>query len=457
MGSDLFLPMTSSHPSSHFLASRLLHLSLSFAAVAGVNAEPLWPEFRGPTAQGHSVAKGLPVEWAADKNVLWRSELPGLAWSSPIVANGKIFITNAIGINGGDPAVGASLRVLALDATTGKVVWDTEVFQQTNASALKMHKKNSHASPSVVYEQGRLWAHFGHHGTACIDESGKVLWTNREHSFKPVHGTGGCPVIVDDLLIFNHDANMDPSVPAPEKGAPAAAAAPVVKPAVVALDKNTGKTVWRVDRPDTEAKSKFSFSTPLVIEVAGQKQVITPGSGVVQALNPKDGSEIWRAYYGTGYSVVPRPVFAHGMVFLSSGYDKPVGYAIKADGNGDVTSTHVAWTADKRVPHNPSMLVVGDELYMLDDKGMLSSRDARTGVVHYEERLLGPTSSSLLFADGHIYAIDELGASAVVKPGKTLEVIARSELKEKTQASMAVCDNDLLIRTEKAVYRIGKR
>ena len=127
------------------------------------------------------------------------------------------------------------------------------------------------------------------------------------------------------------------------------------------------------------------------------------------------------------------------------------------DGKGDVTNTHVAWTADKRVPHNPSMLVVGDEIYMLDDKGMLSSRDARTGAVHYEERLLGPSSASLLFADGHIYAIDELGASAVVKPGKTLEVIARSELKEKTLASMSVCDNDLLIRTEKAIYRMGKR
>lgn len=430
--------MTSLFSPSWYSASTPSRWLVLVLAINGtVHAETLWPEFRGPTAQGHSLATGLPVEWGAEKNVLWRSELPGLGWSSPVVANGKIFVTTATGINGGDPAVAASMRVLAVDATTGKVVWDTEVFQQRDAEALKMHKKNSQASPSVVYEQGMIYAHFGHHGTACVDETGKLMWTNREHTGKPVHGTGGSPVVVDDLLIFNNDAD--------------------VNPAVVAVEKTTGKTRWRVVRPDTVAKNKFSFGTPLVIEVDGQRQVITTGSGVVQALNPADGSEIWHVLYGQGYSVVPRPLYAHGLVFLSSGYNQPVAYAIKPTGKGDVTATHVAWTADKRVPHNPSMLVVGDELYMLDDKGLMSCRDARSNVIHYEERLLGPSSASLLHAEGRIYAIDELGASAVVKPGKTLEVIARSELKEKTLASMAVCDNDLLIRTEKALYRIGKR
>jgi len=181
-----------------------------------------------------------------------------------------------------------------------------------------------------------------------------------------------------------------------------------------------------------------------------------PGSGVVQALNPADGSEIWRVNYGQGYLGGPPPIFAHGLIFLSTGYDKPIAYAIKPDGKGDVTDTHVAWTSDKRIPHNPSMVVVGDELYMLADNGLLSCRDAKTGTVHYEERVLGPSSASLLAADGRIYAIDEQGKSAVITPGKTLQVIATSDLNEKTLASMAVCDNDLLIRTEKALYRIGK-
>lgn len=436
---------------------------------AASHAEILWPEFRGPTAQGASSAKGLPTQWAPDKNIVWRSEVAGKGWSSPVVANGKIFITTAVELlvdpkadaavapapvaapaaKGGAAKRSApakapppapkpvSLHVMGLDAATGKTVWDTKVIEVTDPVALKMHGKNSQASPTVVYEAGRLYAHFSHHGTACLDEAGKIVWLSQENSYIPQHGTGGSPVLVDDLLIFSADGSKDPGV--------------------VALDKATGKTRWKIARPATEAKSKFSFCTPLVIEVAGQKQVISAGSGIVQALNPKDGSEIWHVMYGTGYSVVPRPVFAHGMIFMSTGYDKPVGLAIKVDGKGDVTNTHVVWQETKYVPHNPSMLVIGDELYMLADNGLFTCRDAKTNAVHFEERLLGPSSASLLYADGLIYAIDEKGASAVVKPAKTLQVVATSELKEKTLASMAVCDNDLLIRTELALYRVGKK
>lgn len=399
-------------------------------------AESLWPEFRGPTGQGHSTATGLPIEWGPEKNIVWRTELPGRAWSSPVVAHGKIFVTTARALRDSEPEHGVSLHVLALNAASGKVEWDVETLRQSAPDALKMHAKNSQASPTVVYEPGRIYAHFGHHGTACVDESGKVVWSTQENAYPPAHGTGGSPVIVDDLLIFNADG--------------------ATNPAVIALDKATGKVRWKVARPDTVAKNKFSFCTPLLIEVGGRRQLITPGSGVVQALDPKDGSEIWRALYDRGYSVVPRPIFAHGLVFLSSGFNQPIAYAIRADGQGDVTDTHVAWTVRKRVPLNPSMLVVGDEFYMLADIGVLSCLDARTGTVHYEEKLLGASSASLLAADGRIYAIDELGKAAVVKPGKTFQVIATSDLQEKTLASMAVCDNDLLIRTEKALYRIGR-
>lgn len=422
------------------MTRRLLFIPVLLASslpLIPTRAEQLWPEFRGPTSQGHSVAHGLPTEWSPEKNIVWRAELPGHAWSSPVVANGKVILTNAIPLADGDERKGVSLRVFTIDAATGRTGWDTEIFQVTDEAALKMHRKNSQASPSVIFDAGRIYAHFGHHGTACLDEAGGIVWTNREHSLKSKHGTGGSPVIVDDLLVFDNDSDDTPGV--------------------VALDKATGKTRWRVARPATEAKSKFSFCTPLVIEVKGQKQVISPGSGMVQALRPKDGGEIWHVLYASGYSVVPRPVYAHGMVFLSSGFNKAVGYAIKADGQGDVTGTHVAWTTDKHVPLNPSMLVIGDELYMLDDGGYLSCLDAHSGALHYQERLIGPSSASLLFGDGHIYATDELGKTAVVAPGKTLQVLATNELGEKTQASMAVCDHDLLIRTERALYRVGTK
>jgi outer membrane protein assembly factor BamB len=416
---------------------RLCLALLTASLVAGVaSAETLWAEFRGPTGQGHSTAVGLPLEWGPDKNVVWRAELPGQAWSSPVVAKGTIFLTNAVMVDAEKPELGVSLRVLAMNAATGKVKWDLEVLKETDPDSLRKHDKNSHASPTPIYENGKIYAHFGNHGTACVTEAGKLVWTSI-YRYPPVHGTGGSPVLVDDLMVFNADGATDP--------------------VVIALDKATGKLRWKVARPASGAPSKFSFSTPLVILVNGQRQLITAGSGIVQALDPKDGSEIWRVLYGAGFSVVPRPVFAHGMLFLSSGYTKPVAYAIRPDGKGDVTATHVAWTSSKRVPLNPSMLVIGDEIYMLADSGVLSCLDAKTGNVYYEERLVGSSSASLLAAEGHIYALDEQGKTAVVQAGKTFQLLTTSELQERTLASMSVCENDLLIRTEKSLYRIGKR
>lgn len=419
--------------------STLHRLGLAlFAAglAAGVaSAETLWAEFRGPTGQGHSTAVGLPLEWGPEKNVVWRAALPGQAWSSPVVANGKIFLTNAVMVDAEKPEAGVSLRVLALNAASGKTLWDLEVFRDLDPVALQKHDKNSHASPTPIFENGKIYAHFGPHGTACVTDEGKLVWTSL-YRYPPVHGTGGSPVLVDDLMVFNADGATDP--------------------VVIALDKATGKQRWKVSRPPSGAPNKFSFSTPLVIPVNGKKQLITAGSGIVQALDPKDGSEIWHVLYGTGFSVVPRPLFAHGLLFVCSGYGKPVVYAIRPDGQGDVTATHVAWTSSKRVPLNPSMLVLGDELYMLADSGVFSCLDAKTGEVRYEERLVGSSSASLLAAEGHIYALDEQGKAAVVQAGKTFQLLGTSELQERTLASMSVCDNDLLIRSEKALYRIGK-
>ena len=209
----------------------------------------------------------------------------------------------------------------------------------------------------------------------------------------------------------------------------------------------------------SEAKKKFSFCTPLVIEVGGKKQLITPGSGVVNALDPVTGQEIWKVRYGEGYSVVPRPVFAHGMIFLSTGYDKPVVLAIKVDdkSTGDVTDTHVAWTLDKFAPHNPSMVVAGEELYLVADNGVLSCVDAKTGTVHYQERCTGPISASILHVDGKLYLQDEKGQGVVVKAGKSFKVIAKNDLGEKSLASYAMVGKDLLIRTEGHLWRVGAK
>ncbi len=408
-----------------------LHASLITAGLAED-----WPEFRGPTKQGISTATGLPVEWSPTKNVAWKADLPGRAWSSPIVLGDRIFLTNAVGAKDStDPHDNFSLRVLALNAADGKVLWDTEVFRIEKAHTLGVHGKNSYASPTPVYEAGRIYAHFGHLGTACVDETGKVLWKTNELKYKPVHGNGGCPVIVDNILVFKVDAADSPFV--------------------AALDKQNGRVRWKSPRK-SDAKKKFSFCTPLVIEVNGAKQIISPGSNVVSALNPKDGKEIWRVRYD-GYSVVPRPVFGHGLVFLSTGFDQASALAIRPDGKGDVTDTHVAWKLDKGSPLTPSMLLIGEDLYMVSDQGIVSCVDAKSGTVHWQERVARPTSASPLYADGKIYIQDELGSGYVLKPGRTLELLAKNDLGDKSLASPAVWQDKLLIRTQSALWCIGQK
>jgi outer membrane protein assembly factor BamB len=393
-----------------------------------------WPEFRGPTGQGLAT-KALPTEWNAAKNVVWKQPLPGLGWSSPIVWEGKIYLTASVPIP--DSANGdQSLTALCLDAKAGKLLWEKEVFRQDGKKAPRIHEKNSHASPTPLTDGQRLYVHFGHQGTAALDLNGKLLWQQTGLRYNPVHGNGGAPVLVGELLAFSSDG-FD-------------------RQFVAALDRTTGKQVWKTDR-DSDSFKKFSFGTPLVIAVKEKKQIVSPGAGAVCAYDPATGKEIWRVNYGDGYSVVPRPVFGHGLVFLSTGYDTPEFLAIRADGTGDVTKSHVAWSLKKGAPLTPSPLLVGDELYLVSDLGIASCLDARTGKVHWQERIGGAHSASPLHADGKIYCQSEEGVGTVLKAGKKFEVLARNNLAERTLASYAAADGVLFIRTEKHLYRIESR
>lgn len=407
------------------LLSALLLMTLKSASAADE-----WPEFRGPTGQGTSTAVGVPVEWSADSNVVWKQAIPGAGWSSPVLSRGQIFLTTGIPNEAG----GVSLRTLALDATTGRLLWETEIFSASEASVQPTHAKNSPASPTPIIDGERIYVHFGHHGTASLDRLGKVIWRNNRLGYDPVHGSGGSPALVDDRLIINADGNKDPFV--------------------VALDKQTGEVIWKVPRT-VAAKQKFSFATPLIITVNGQKQIISPGSAAVSALDPKDGREIWRVRYGLGYSVVPRPVFAHGLVFVATGYGRADLLAIKADGEGDVTDTHVVWRVTKGAPLTPSVIVVGDELYAVADIGLATCFDARTGNVHWQERLEGNYSASPVAAEGRIYFQNENGTGTVVQASREFVKLATNKFNERSLASYAIADGALFIRTAGHLYRIG--
>ena len=411
----------------------LLSIAVSLETIAPVRAED-WPEFRGPTGQGHVKGSSLPATWDSKRNVVWKQDIPGRGWSSPIICEGKVYLTTAVPI-AESQSNDQALETLCLDSASGKILWQKEVFRQDGATAPGIHSKNSHASPTPLIAGKRLYVHFGHQGTACLDLSGNILWQNRSLTYAPVHGNGGSPILAGDALIFHCDGGD--------------------KAFVVALDADSGQLRWKTDR-SVESDRRFSFSTPLLITVNGRKQVISSASGAVYAYDPQTGQEIWQVRYD-GYSVIPRPVFGHGLVFVCTGYTSPSLLAIRPDGHGDVTETHVAWSTKRSVPHAPSPLLVGAELYMVSDNGVASCLDAKTGHVHWQQSLRGSYSASPVEADGKIYFLSEQGTAVVLKAGRRFEKLATNALQESALASFAAADKALFIRTAKHLYRIQER
>lgn len=414
------------------MSFRVIAVIAACGIAVNVPAASDWPEFRGPTGQGHAVGARPPVEWSATKNIAWKQPIPGRGWASPVLKNGRVYLTTAIAPGEGSSGK-LSLRALCLDEASGRVLWDTAVFEHDAGRNSGGHNKNTKSSPTPLIEGDRLYVHFGHLGTACLDLDGKVIWRNGDIDYPPVHGNGGSPVIAGGALVFSCDGGS--------------------KPFVIALDKKSGRELWRTPR-GTKVQKTFSFSTPLVITVKGREQIVSPGSGAVCAYDPKSGKELWRVRYGEGYSVVPRPVFGHGLIFVSSGFDRPVVMAIRPDGSGDVTGTNVAWSHSKGGPNTPSLLLVGDELYFVSDAGIASCLDAKTGKVHWSERLGGGYSASPVHAAGRLYFQNEEGAAVVVKAGTTFEKLATNDLGERSLASWAVGDDALFIRTERHLFKV---
>jgi len=325
---------------------------------------------------------------------------------------------------------GRSLRALCLNRDTGRIVFNVEVFQLTDPGAV--HQKNSHASPTPILEGDRVYLHFGSHGTACITRSGQIVWRTQELKYYHRHGPGGSPVVYGDLLIVSCDG-YDIQF-------------------VVALDKHTGKIRWKSPRKGYQA-----YTTPLTIQVQGKDQLISPGAHRAVAYEPLTGKEIWSVRYGDGYSNVPRPVFGHGLVFICSGFEQAELLAVRPDGQGDVTDSHVAWSLKRAVPLTPSPLLVGEELYLVSDNGIASCLDAKTGKTHWQQRLGGNHSASPIFAEGRIYFLNEEGESVVIEPGKEFKKLATNQLDGQTLASMAVSGKAIFIRTSDHLYRLQQQ
>ena len=392
-----------------------------------------WPQFRGPGGQGHSDATNLPLTWSETENVVWKVPVAGLGWSSPSIQGDQIWLTTAIDD-------GKSLHAIALDRATGKTIHDVVVFELADPGAV--HSKNSHASPTPLIEDDRVYIHFGAHGTACLKTDGSVVWKTQELKHDHRHGPGGSPVIYQNLLILNCDGSD--------------------LQYVVALDKNTGKEVWKKkrehigeDRISGKSSVPMAYTTPLLTEINGKVQLLSSGADSIVSYDPLTGDELWWFRYD-GYSNVPRPVVGKGHVFISSGYDRPEFFAVRVDGTGDVTESHLAWNMKKAAPLNPSPLLLGDELYLVSDNGIATCLDAVSGEQHWQERIGGNFSASPTFADGRIYFLDEEGKTTVVAPGKKFEVLASNQLEGRTLASPAMVDSSIFLRTDTHLYRIEK-
>ncbi|MGB7347809.1 MAG: PQQ-binding-like beta-propeller repeat protein [Pirellulaceae bacterium] len=421
-----------------FLATPRLVLSsllFLFAMVGVCDAADSWPVFRGPSANGIANADAkVPYEWSQEKNIAFRTPIAGQGWSSPVIADGRIYLSAAVAKDevAAEKDAEYELTLVILDSKTGDIVKSVPLMQQTAEKSHKIHKKNSHASPTPIVDGDRVFVHFGYQGTACVDRDGNPIWENRDLFFKPVHGNGGTPVLVDGKLIFTCDGESEPKV--------------------VALDAETGKLAWEVNRPN-DAKKKFSFCTPTLITVDGQNQVIAPGSDCVLAIDPANGNVIWKLLY-TGYSVIPKPVYHNGLVYLSTSYDSPSMLAIDPAGKGDVTESHLKWTVKKNVPHTASMIAHDGLIYSVSDDGIAMCVDAQSGDVVYKKRVGGGFSASPVLVDNKIFYTNEAGLTTVISIGRDYKVLAENDLGERTLASAAVDGNALIIRTANAIYRI---
>lgn len=433
--------------SSSVLAPSVLVI-VALSASAAPASETDWPQFRGPHGDGVAAANANPpLVWSETNNIAWKIPVPGRGRSSPVILGERIWLTTAleqgvrrtrIGPDDMQTADHVTLKALCLDRANGKIIWEVMLFDVEQPDPV--HWLNSWATPTPVVEVGRLYCDFGTFGTACLEaETGKVVWKQRlplDHQVGP----GSSPILYQNLLILVRDGRDAQYV--------------------TALDKSTGQTIWKTDRPLIKTSSnnlKKSFCTPLVFQSGDRTQMVVPGPHWVVSYDPTTGKEIWRARHGDGFSIGASPLFGQGVVFFSTGCFKAELYAIRTDGEGDVTATHVAWKSLRQIPVMPSPVLVGEEIYWVSDDGMACCVDARTGTMHWQERFGGAHLASPLSAGGRIYFVSQSGKTTVVKPGKQFERLAENTLEGTVVATPAVVGQTLFLRTDAHLYRIEER
>lgn len=430
-------------PVKHLFLTPLLLLAML------AQAAEQWPQFRGPKGDGHSSAKGLPLTWSETNNVKWRTPIHGKAWSSPVIWDNRIWMTTA-------PEDGQELFAVCVDRDSGKIIHNLKLFTVPNPQFC--HKFNSYASCTPVIEEGRVYVTFGSPGTACLDSTtGKVLWERRDLECNHYRAAGSSPITYKDLLIMNFDGSDHQYV--------------------VALDKKTGKTVWRTNRsidfkdlgpdgkPQAEGDFRKAFATPHVAQIAGKPTLISIGAKAAYAYDPLSGEEFWRVEERSSHSAGARPVVGEDLIFYPTGWSAGQVLAVKPGKKGEVLHANavefpkeqqlqLAWKSKRNSPKKPSLLLHNGLIFMVDDGGIGTCLDAKTGAEIWRERIGGNYSASPICAENRIYFCSEEGKTAIIEASRSFKLLAENSLSDGFMASPAALDKALYLRTRTHLYRI---
>jgi outer membrane protein assembly factor BamB len=403
-----------------------------------------WPEFRGPWQDGYAAAPGdtntvgLPLHWSEQENVKWKTEIPDRGWSTPVILENQVWLTSAT-VDGHD------FFVIGIDPDSGKIKFNEKLFHADSPEPLG-NNVNAYATPSPVVEPGRVYVHFGSYGTACLDmQSGKVLWQRTDLRCRHYRGPSSSPVLFQNLLILTFDgADLQ---------------------YVIALDKQTGRTVWKADRsaqwndadvPGQMARDgdlRKAHSTPIIANYEGKPQLLSTGAKAAYGYDPTTGKELWKIHF-PAWSAAPRPLFSDGLAFFVTGHGETELVAVRLGGQGDVTDTHVAWRVKAMVPRTASPILIAGLLYMISDDGVVTCLEAASGKEVWHNRIGGMYAASPIYADGRIYFCSQQGKTTVLKPGRAFESLATNSLAGGFMASPAVSGKALFLRTKTDLYRI---
>jgi outer membrane protein assembly factor BamB len=419
---------------------------LGLALLSCDEARADWPDFRGPAGTGQAPAPasgqplGLPLHWSETNNIRWKTEIPLKGLSTPVVLDGQVWLTTAT-------EDGHDFHALGLEAESGRIRFNEKLFHSEEPESLgNGASMNSYATPSAVLEKGRVYVHFGSFGTACLDTStGQVLWKREDLRCRHYRGPASSPVLFEKLLILTMDgADLQYHI---------------------ALDKETGQTVWKTDRSVAwndehiagqmakDGDLRKAHSTPLIVETSNGLQMLSAGAKAAYGYNPRTGRELWRVQYDD-WSSAPRPVYDQGLAFFVTGLSKRRLLAVKTDGKGDVTDTHVAWTLDRNVGIYSSPLLIDGLLYTVAEQTYITCLEPSTGRVIWAERLGGTYAASPIYADGRLYVLSQQGKTSVLKPGRTFECLATNSLSGSFLASPAASGKALYLRSKTHLYRV---